>query len=360
MPQQDVRRGRSSSSISQRRRSTQLKAGSITFPNRFDINNASNGGGATVATIVLDANGPIAAYSGSGTAPYVPNPGYLNAVVGTLPAGDYSYRLCADNNASWVGAVAEGNEGNNCNIWINFTVGSGGTPPWTTYCTGGNDPNGNYWQWWQYDSSTPINYRFLRTGDGTCTSGGSGSAAISCSRSPSDSSMSAPATVTYTAVPTGGATSPYVFTDALGAVLQSGSGLTLTKTYSTAGSYAVSVAAANVSTPVACGVALTVTNGSSCGTLTNSIAADPTRFSIGGGTTHVSWSATEVNTSCIITQNGTTVHTVNAVSCSIGSDTALSPDPTITDQTKFCIICDADQAAKKCVTVNVGSEFNPY
>ncbi len=40
---------------------------------------------------------------------------------------------------------------------------------WTTYCTGGNNPNPAYnWQWWQYDDSTPANYQFLRAGDGAC------------------------------------------------------------------------------------------------------------------------------------------------------------------------------------------------
>src|SRR3989338_3091212 len=39
---------------------------------------------------------------------------------------------------------------------------------WTEYCTGPNDPNGNNWQIWKYDNSTPINYQFVRSGDPTC------------------------------------------------------------------------------------------------------------------------------------------------------------------------------------------------
>ena len=38
---------------------------------------------------------------------------------------------------------------------------------WTTYCTGGSDPNGNNWQWWQFDQYG--NYQYIRPGDGTCT-----------------------------------------------------------------------------------------------------------------------------------------------------------------------------------------------
>jgi hypothetical protein len=30
---------------------------------------------------------------------------------------------------------------------------------WTNYCTGANDPNGNFWQVWQYDNSNPVQYR---------------------------------------------------------------------------------------------------------------------------------------------------------------------------------------------------------
>ena len=39
---------------------------------------------------------------------------------------------------------------------------------WTPYCTGGSDPHDNNWQWWEKSNANPIEYRFLRTGDGTC------------------------------------------------------------------------------------------------------------------------------------------------------------------------------------------------
>lgn len=40
---------------------------------------------------------------------------------------------------------------------------------WTQYCTGGSDPNGNHWQWWEKSNANPVQYRFVRWGDGTCT-----------------------------------------------------------------------------------------------------------------------------------------------------------------------------------------------
>lgn len=46
------------------------------------------------------------------------------------------------------------------------------TPPvinWTPYCTMGDDPNGNTWQWWEKSDGNPIEYRFIRNGDGDCT-----------------------------------------------------------------------------------------------------------------------------------------------------------------------------------------------
>jgi hypothetical protein len=40
---------------------------------------------------------------------------------------------------------------------------------WTQYCTGGSDPNGNNWQWWEKSNTSPTQYRFVCWGDGTCT-----------------------------------------------------------------------------------------------------------------------------------------------------------------------------------------------
>ena len=176
--------------------------------------------------------------------------------------------------------------------------------------------------------------------------------------------MPAPATITYTAVPSGGATSPYVFRNALGVVLQSGTGLTYQRTYTVAGNYAVTVSASGVTGEYACGTAVAVTDGSSCGALSNSITANPTRLPA-PGTTHVSWSATGVEDSCIITEDGATIKTATppGSSCSLncsGQQCEINPDPTITKQTTYCITCDGKTALKKCVTVNVGGNFQEF
>lgn len=39
---------------------------------------------------------------------------------------------------------------------------------WTQYCTGGSDPNGKHWQWWEKSNTNPAQYRFVRPGDGLC------------------------------------------------------------------------------------------------------------------------------------------------------------------------------------------------
>ena len=229
-------------------------------------------------------------------------------------AGTYYVRACADKSSAGDvdGIIDESNEGNNC------------SPQWTTV---------------------------------TVTTG-SGSPSLTCSRSPSTNTLPAPATVTYTAVPANGAAAPFTFRNALGTSLQSGSSLTYTTTYTIADDYAVTVGASNVSPAVACGTTLTVTDGSACGALTADISADPTRVT-SGDTTHVSWSASGVGSSCVITANNATVRTVTAASCSIGSDTALTPDPTITEQTKYCISCDGatlGESGYDCVTVNVDDD----
>ena len=87
-----------------------------------------------------------------------------------LPVGTHAVRLCADmaQKNGWASLVSESNEGNNCGPNLVFTVPSDDVV-WTPYCTGGDDINGNDWQWWEYDDSTPRNYRYLRPGDGECT-----------------------------------------------------------------------------------------------------------------------------------------------------------------------------------------------
>ena len=49
-----------------------------------------------------------------------------------------------------------------------YAQGSYFVETWTPYCTGGNDVNGHNWQWWEQSNTNPIQYRFLRNGDGAC------------------------------------------------------------------------------------------------------------------------------------------------------------------------------------------------
>jgi hypothetical protein len=68
----------------------------------------------------------------------------------TFPSsGTYQVRVCADNNASFVGTIAESDENNNCGPWTNVTVNSGGgmtcslsVNPTTVYINGSDT-----WTW---------------------------------------------------------------------------------------------------------------------------------------------------------------------------------------------------------------------
>lgn len=72
-------------------------------------------------------------------------------------------------------------------------------PSWTTYCTGGSDPYGNNWQWWQYDQYG--NYQYARPGDGSCTP---------TAPTITSSSCSAGGTVSYSWTASAGATSYHI------------------------------------------------------------------------------------------------------------------------------------------------------
>ncbi len=278
------------------------------FSNFFQVATLPNGGG-TLTDLAPTTMGALAA-GGSNTAA---SPAQTFSI-GATP----SVRACADKSSSGNnGVITESNEGNNCGTWTNVTV-SPPSPP---------QPPG-------------------------------GGPSLSCSRAPLGTPLTAPVTVTYTAVPSGGATTPYTFRDALNNVLQSGSSLTYQQNYTINGSYSVTVGASNVS-PVACGTAFTVEGGTgSCGTLSSSITANPNRVNV-GNTTDIAWTSSGVETSCVITENGNTIQTIPAVSCSIPSG-STNPDRTINAQTTYCITCDGNTAARKCVTVNILPIFQEF
>ncbi len=104
--------------------------------------------------------------------------GTLNLEYGT---GAYKFGIVGGRDGSWVTFK-------NADLFLNANdcvtpvqpvcpTGTTGTYPncvvppvttWTPYCTGANDPNGNQWQWWEKSNTNPVQYRFLRTGDGSC------------------------------------------------------------------------------------------------------------------------------------------------------------------------------------------------
>lgn len=185
-----------------------------------------------------------------------------------------------------------------------------------------------------------------------------GGASISCTRSPSGSTLSAPATVTYTAVPSvsPAATTPFTFRDALSSLLQSTSAVTYTTTYNPAAdtAYAVSVSAGNVTTPVACGTALTVTgSGGGCGsTPTGGITASPNRVQ-SGAPTHLTWNASGVATSCTLSGPGLTpITTSKDATCAVAGPGA---DPVVTTQSTYTLTCNGTVVDQ--VTVNVLPSF---
>ncbi len=85
---------------------------------------------------------------------------------------------------------------------VAVVVGQAGT--WTPYCTGGSDPNGNYWQWWEKTTTNPIQYRFVRAGDGVCTPTGSQPDLTVSGITPTSAVAGTPTTFSATVTNTGG------------------------------------------------------------------------------------------------------------------------------------------------------------
>ncbi len=92
------------------------------FNNLFQVATAAGGGG-TVSAISVNSRATLTA----GTNGPVTSSSY------TFPsAGTYSVRTCADNNASFIGAITESNEGNNCGAWTDVTVAAANAVPTVT------------------------------------------------------------------------------------------------------------------------------------------------------------------------------------------------------------------------------------
>lgn len=220
--------------------------------------------------------------------------------------GTWYVRACADNNGSWVGAITESNEADNCGPWTQVNV--------TNACTGSG-----------------------------CLPDGS---TLSCSASPT--TLTAGGSTTWTASPSGLGT--YTWTPSETGTPISGT-QTLTRSYATAGNYTMSVRASGVTVPCA----NTVTVGSpSCGVAAPSISASPTRVQT-GGTAELRISATGVDGSCTVTG---VAQPFTASGCTIG---AVAPFRTgaINTLTKYTISCD-DGEASADVLVNVVPKIQEF
>ncbi len=182
------------------------------------------------------------------------------------------------------------------------------------------------------------------------------SPSVSCTASAT--SVSVGGSVTYSANPADGASSPYTWTAGDGGSY--GSASTATRTFSTAGTYAMNVRGTNTSTSYCPNVTVTSAAGGWCTSATPalSITAGATRVKMGQSTT-ISWSASGVNgqnASCTVTGPG--VAWTSAVSaspsCSVPSS---SSSATITGQSTYTLTCGSQS---KSVTVNVIPNFTEF
>jgi len=108
------------------------------------------------------------------------------------PGTTYSAWVHAGNPVSWAHAAG-----------TSFTC-AGVAPTWTPYCTGGADPNGNNWQWWQYSNTNPVQYQYIRPGDGTCTAASATPDLTVSGITPTSAVAGTPTTFSATVTNTGG------------------------------------------------------------------------------------------------------------------------------------------------------------
>lgn len=220
----------------------------------------------------------------------------------TLSAGTWYLRVCADKASSGdTGLITESSEVDNCGAWTAVTVSS--------------------------------------------------ASGVSCNVN--STSVLVGGSVTYTASPSGGAGSPYRWTAPDGGGF--GSGSTATRTFSSAGTYGMSVEATPTSASATCPF-VTVTSPTACaGTITATLTATPSRVRSGGQTT-LSWNASGVNTSCTVTGTGGFTQTTTATSCTVPTTVVTR---TIATQSTYSISCDGGPALDS-ITVNVIPNFQEF
>ena len=177
---------------------------------------------------------------------------------------------------------------------------------------------------------------------------------VSCTPSPSTQTTNT--NVTWTATYSGFTQAPNRFTwTVTGGSPSSGSSATFTSKFAAAGNYAPTLTAKNSTTgQTTSNTSCTpVQIGGACGaTPSPTITSSASRVTA-GGTVTLHWSATNVNTSCVVSGpniiGGT--KTSNASSCSVSDGGGATA--TVNTQSTYCIVCDGNAAAQQCVTVDV-------
>lgn len=252
------------------------------FPNIFQIENGA----------LIPANTSSSLAVGASSA--------LSTSYTFTSAGTYRVRACVDNNSSWVGSIAESNEGNNCGEYTSIVVNA---------CSG------------------------------VGCSGYTGT--LSCSASNGNPLVGQ--TVTFTATPGGGATGPYVWTASDGAS-GLGTNATASRTFSSPGTYAMNVSSATGAN-ASCSPQVSV----GCGVATATISASQTRVTKGSTSTLTIPALTGVDGTCTVKGPGVD-RTLTATSCGVPA-TSFSTGA-ITTLSTYTLSCDGGENTAN-VIVNV-------
>lgn len=249
------------------------------------------------------------------------------------------------------------------------SINAGQSATWTAVASGGT---GTYTYSWSgtdslSGSGSSVSKTYSSTGTKTAsvtvTSGGD-SSTVQCSNSlsvgsspppptpslscsPSASSVNIGDSVTYTVTASGGATGPYSWLDSDG---WTGTGSSVSRSYSTGGTYAMSVAGGNVGTTY-CSPQVAVASNVCSGAPTITILANPSRVRA-GSTSTITWSASNIpgaSPSCTISGPGVSQNVSASAppSCNIPNGSA---NPVINTQSTYTITC---AGVSKSVTVNV-------
>jgi hypothetical protein len=237
--------------------------------------------------------GIAAGGSGSGSASY------------TFPsAGTYSVRACANYNDSWVAITSESNYGNNCGPWTSINVAAAQVP------------------------------------------------SLSCSVS--STAISPGQSVSYNANPSGGATGSYAWTAPDGGSY--GIGSTANRSFSTPGTYAMTVSGSNTAVSN-CPNVIVAANWCMNRPTDLTITATPNRVR-SGQSVALAWSATGINgenASCTVSGPG--VSWSSAVTGVPECSASGSATPTITTQSTYTLTC---AGVSESVTVNVIPNFQEF